>query len=101
MKHIYIAGKYRGKNEWQIRQNILAAEKAGAEIIKAGHIPIIPHRLFQHYHGVADQEWIMNACLSVLKKCDYIYPIPGWTESEGARKEMVFARGLGIKVLEL
>lgn len=32
MKTVYVAGKYRGANAWEIEQNIRAAEEAGLEI---------------------------------------------------------------------
>lgn len=41
----------------------------------------------------------MAYCLRRLRKCDYIYMLPDWEESRGARLEHQMAKWLNIKII--
>jgi hypothetical protein len=102
-KLVFISGKYRGKTEWEVRQNILEAEIYGA-IITEGLIgknlyPIIPHKNTAYFGGLRSDKYFLDGAIELLSRCDYIYMLPNWKESQGARKEYAYAKKHKIKIL--
>lgn len=87
---IYVAGPYTANSRSQVKKNIAMAEAIGEQILAAGHIPIIPHKItsfwdereaFKHWQN---QDWLHRFCLPLLDRCDGAFFIPGWELSEGA-----------------
>lgn len=104
MKLIYIAGPYTAEDIYSLRRNILRAEKAGREVFKAGHIPVIPHSIgdaldtgtdFKHFRPA---DWMQKLCLPLLKRCDGILLTQGWQNSKGARMEFEFAQNNNMPI---
>ena len=104
MKLIYIAGPYTTEDIYNLRRNIMRAEKAGREVFKRGHIPVIPHSLgdaldtgkdFKHFRH---QDWMHKLCLPLLSRCDGILLIDGWQQSKGARMEFEHAQNNNMPV---
>ena len=99
MKTVYIAGKYRGANAWEIEQNIRAAEEAGLQIAQAGACPVIPHTMYRFFQGTLPDQFWLDATLELVKRCDGILMIPGWESSGGAVAELAAAQEAGLFVL--
>lgn len=53
---VYVAGPYSGATREEIQQNINIAEAAGKGILKAGHTPLIPHRMAQQALSAAARQ---------------------------------------------
>lgn len=91
---VYVAGPY---TKGDVVLNVQVAIHAGEELIKAGHIPYIPH-LTHLWHFVVPHppEFWYEYDLYWLKKCDCLVRLPG--ESKGADNEVIVAKesGLGI-----
>ena len=98
IKLVYMAGAYRGKTEWEVRCNIIKAEKYAALIINHSNklFPIIPQKNTAHMGGLRENKYFLDGTMEMLKRCDYIYMIPGWANSEGAILELQEAIRLGI-----
>ena len=102
MKLVYIAGCYRAPTEWLVHQNILLAEKHASWIMKNHQdiYPIIPHKNSQGMGGLREDDYFLKGGLEILSKCDFIYLLPNWTKSEGAKIEWSFAKERGIARLK-
>jgi len=92
-KLIYVAGKYRDeRGEWYVESNIREAEALAQFIWINGGIAFCPHKNTEHWGGLLpDEEWIKGD-LEILSRCDAIYMLPNWHDSEGAKKEHAFAK---------
>jgi hypothetical protein len=94
---VYIAGPITlGDRTLNLRAAILAAD----EVLRAGHLPFIPH-LNDLWHLVCPhpaEDWYEwdNHWLSV---CNVLVRLPG--ESVGADNEVALAKSLGIMVCRL
>ena len=103
MKVIYIAGKYRAKTEWQLIENIRAAESAARRLWSEGWACICPHKNTSHFGGLFPDEekdyrtWI-EGDLEILRRCDAIYMLKNWQTSNGAKKELQLALLLGLEI---
>lgn len=98
MKNVYVAGRYRGKSEYEVTQNIRAAEDVGVALLRAGHVPWIPHKAFAYLGGAADDSVFLNADLWLMRKCDAVVVVPGWETSSGTKAEIAEAEKRGIPV---
>ena len=95
--YVYIAGPITlGDRTQNLRQAILA----GDEVLRAGHIPFIPH-LNDIWHLVcphpADDWYTMDEFW--IAKCDALIRLPG--ASVGADAEVELANKLGLLVSDL
>jgi hypothetical protein len=99
MKLIYIAGKFTGSNAWDIEQNIRHAEKESLFVWQLGHIGVCPHSMNRFFFGSFPEEFALEATLKIMKKCDAIYAIYGYTQSKGAIAETIEAARIGMPIL--
>lgn len=96
MKLIYVAGKFRGANAWEIAGHVHAAESAAMQIAELGGMPVVPHSLGQRMAGTLNEDFWLAGTLKLLSRCDGILLLPNWLESAGARAESAFAEKNGI-----
>ena len=94
---IYVAGKYRAKTEWELVCNIRHAEEVALKLWREGWVVICPHKNTQNFQGALPDEVWLDGCLEILKRCDAIYMLDYWWESEGAKAELQLALELGLK----
>ncbi len=102
MSVIYVAGPYSARSEEGVRENIDNACRAGFEILRRGHAPLIPHmnERFGTWHVNAfgedlTQEEYLAWDVQLLAWCDgllFLGPSPG------ANRERQFASERGIPV---
>jgi hypothetical protein len=96
-KLVYCAGCYSAPTREQIAANVAIAEEHGKQVLLAGHIPVIPHRLTAHweedsrFNHFSYNDWLERFCLPLLKNCHAIYLFHGWSKSSGAAREFEFA----------
>lgn len=101
---VYVAGPYTGTNAAAVERNLERASEAGREVLQAGLIPCIPHRITAHwdaYDSFKDwrhADWLEKFCYPLLSRCDMIYLYPGWDASLGARAEKLFCEQNRIPV---
>ena len=98
---IYVSGPYSADTLDGKLQNTQTAIDVGIELIRKGHVVIIPH--LSHYTDMRAQEkdidipwseW-MRQDLAILEKCDALYYI---APSRGADIELARAKELGLKI---
>jgi len=100
MKLIYVAGKYRANNAWEIDCNIHAARQFGVLVARQGAYPVIPHSNTSHFDGVAPDSFWLEGTLELLSRCDGAVFIGRWRESVGSIGEWRLAEQLDMPVLD-
>lgn len=98
MKIIYVAGPYRSETTDGVRRNIRAAEDRAADVVAAGHYPIVPHLCTGFMDGSAPDDQFLAGSLEAMKRCDEVWLVAGWETSKGTEIEVATALSLGIKV---
>jgi len=98
VKVVYVAGKFTVPTADLIEENIRRAEQVGAEVVRMGASPLIPHANTRNFVGTATPEFWYRATLALMLKCDAVLTVPGWEESVGAAEEVRVAVGEGIPV---
>lgn len=91
---VYIAGPYsRPDPVYNTHMAIQAADELAMNAI----VPYIPHlTLFWHYHSPKPYIWWLDYDMNWVDVCDAVLRLPG--ESEGADKEVEYARWVGKPV---
>lgn len=100
IKIVYVAGKFTGKNSWEIHRNVFHAESLGMAVADAGAMPLMPHANTAHFHGTVTDAFWYKGTLALLKRCDAMILVPGWEDSKGTRAEAEWARANGMPVFE-
>lgn len=99
MKKIYISGKMTGLSKEEIDINF---EKGRKEIEGAGHIAINPVDIepYNMNNLVRDEysEYVRGDCIE-LCKCDSIYMLNNWQDSNGAKIELRLAIDLNLEII--
>lgn len=98
MKVVYVAGPYRGKDNWEIEQNVRRAETLALEVWRLGAAAICPHANTRFFQNAAPDDVWLDGDLAILARCDAVLLTPDWERSSGARAEEAFARRAGIEV---
>ncbi len=95
MKVAYIAGPYRGPNEWPFTQNIRLAEQVALELWKMGYAVICPHKNTAYFGGACtDLTWLLGD-QEFVRRSDVVVMLPEWFWSAGASKEHSLAVDIG------
>ena len=96
---VYIAGPFRAKTQWGIMQNVRNAEDASLRLWKQGYAVICPHTMTQHFQNECPDDIWLKGCIELLKRCDAIYLVHGWRDSEGSIEELKIAKELGLTIM--
>ena len=94
---IYIAGKYSG----DVNANIAEARKWAIKLWEAGHAVICPHLNTAHMEidCKATYEDFLRGDFVMIARCDAVFMLPGWEQSDGAKQEHKHAWTNGIPVI--
>lgn len=98
MQVVYVAGPYRGKNNYSIHVNVFMAEALALEVWKMGAAAVCPHLNTEHFQGACPDEVWLNGDLEILSRCDAVIVVKGYEVSSGTRAEIAFAHEHGIPV---
>lgn len=99
MPVVYIAGKFRGANSWEMEQNIRKAEALSLEVWRAGMVALCPHCNTRFFQGAAPDEVWLKGDLELLRRSDVLLTVDNWEDSVGATAEVAFAQRLNIPVV--
>jgi hypothetical protein len=93
MTKVYIAGPVTGTDDYKIRFS-----EAEAQIRELGLEPVNP--VAPGLVEGASYKYYIDRGLKMLMESDVVLMLPGWTQSDGARLEEMYARICGIPVVE-
>jgi len=99
MRVVYLAGPFRGKDHWEIAENIRNAERLALEVWKMGAACLCPHANTAHFQNAAPDEVWLNGDLEMVLRCDAMLMTPDWQRSSGATTERSLAMQHRIPVL--
>lgn len=94
---IYVSGKYGG----DIATNIKAAEAVTVQLMRNGFDVFCPHKNtagFEQYTDLTYDRFI-EMDLNILERCDAIYMMQGWEDSNGAKIEKEYAEEIDLPVI--
>lgn len=100
MKVIYIAGKFRGANAWEVEQNIREAEAMAFNVANLGASFICPHTNTRFFDGTINDEFWLDATMELLRRCDAVMLVDNWQDSRGAQAEVAEAQRLQMPVFD-
>lgn len=92
MPLIYVAGPFRAETAWGIEQNIRVAESVGLKVARLGAVPVIPHSMYRFFQGTMPDDFWLNACLQLLRKCHAIVTVTNGQRSSGTLIELDAAK---------
>ena len=98
VKVVYVAGPYRGRDAWEVEQNIRRAEALALEAWRLGVAAICPHANTRYFQGAAADEVWLTGDLAILDRCDAVLLTEDWERSSGTRAEVEHARRRGLPV---
>lgn len=89
---IYISGRLRADTHTEIEANIRFAETVSLSLTKAGAAVHCPHTQQRAFYDAIGSDLFLEQDFAIIKRCDAIYMLHGWEESEGAMAELEVAR---------
>ena len=98
MKVIYVSGKYRADTPEGVDENIAKARAVAINLWKSGWAVICPHMNTAKMN--IDSDIILDGDIEILSRCDAVYMLDGWWESEGAVKEFMYAEKHDMDILQ-
>lgn len=93
---VYISGAITGVDSY-----LSTFKEVETSLIELGYEVINPAKILALLPSDTPYNTYMEMSYSMLKTCDYIYMMNGWTNSNGAKLELNFARKNKIKVLDI
>ena len=82
MRIIYVSGRYRAKSVNETFENIIHARREARRLWLQGWAVICPHTNSIFMDGLNDGErWLEGDC-EILRRCDAIFMLLGWEQSE-------------------
>ena len=97
---IFVSGAYRSKYGIIGRAvNIWKAYQVARRLVRQGYSCYIPHMNTALMDGLQSEDWFLEATLKMLPKCQIIYMMKGWENSEGAKMELLEADKRGMDII--
>lgn len=100
MKIVYVAGPFTARNNFDLNENILRAERLGRIVAGFGAMPLIPHANTRHFVGLETPRFWYEGTLELLRRSDAIALVDGWQRSTGAVAEHDEAQERGMPIFD-
>jgi hypothetical protein len=99
MKLIFVSGAYRAKDKIGVSKNIKLAREASKKLWQQGYAVICPHMNTAHFDGICPDDYFLDGDIEMMIRCDAVYLLKNWEESEGAREEHNIALSRGMEII--
>ncbi len=96
MRVVYIAGRYRGADAWEVERNIRKAEELAYAVAECGAMPLCPHTNTRFFNDTLDAQFWLDGTLELMRRCDAVMFTDDWQLSAGARGEHEEAERLNL-----
>lgn len=96
MKLIYVAGAFRASTSWKIEVNTRKAEEYALKIWKLGVTAVCPHTNSRFFQDEVPDDLFLHGYLELMSRCDAVFVVPGYENSEGTKAEIELADKLSI-----
>lgn len=91
---VYIAGKITGLPQEVYSMSFNQAEKGLKDL---GFDTINPIKIID---PTTPYEEALDECFNLIRNADVVYLMPNWVDSDGAKREYMYAQGLGKIILK-
>lgn len=98
LKVIYVAGKYRGKSEAEVFENIIHARREAIKLWQQNWAVICPHTNCMFMGSLISDKDFIKGDLEIVSRCDAIFMLKGFRQSIGAMVELKEAKRLGLGI---
>lgn len=95
MKVVCLLGPYRASTEFEVHQNIQAAERVALEVWKLGAVCICLHKNTAYFGGALPDETWLEGDFELIRRSDAVLMMDKWMFSIGARNERTLAFNIG------
>jgi hypothetical protein len=97
-KLIYLAGPYSATSRAKVLGNIQRAVEVASELRRVGYVVFVPHleSMFGE-DALNEDEWVQHG-IRLLEACEEVMVLPGWERSRGTKKEIEYAKRIGLPI---
>jgi hypothetical protein len=95
---IYICGPISADTQFDEYNNLYAGSSVARKLSRKGIPTISPHAYSQNVTYGLGWKQCLGLDISLLKKCNALFAMPGWKGSRGCRLEVGYAQSKGIPV---
>ena len=99
MRVIYVSGSYRNETIGGLFQNIIHARDSAIKLWQGNWVVICPHLNTFLMDGLCGDRVWLEGDLELLSRCDAIYMLNNYQDSQGALEELELAKKLGLEIL--
>ena len=94
---VYVSGPYTAPTPEQVAANVERARAAACQLMRLGYAVICPHTMTAGWEGEGiTYDQFVAADLEIVRRCDAILLLPGWSGSKGALAEYRMAVRAGV-----
>lgn len=98
MRLVYIAGPYTAPTRCAVAANVQRAREVADRVARAGAFAVCPHFLGDGIEDAGDAAFWYEGTLEVMRRCDAVVLVAGWSASKGAVREEMEAVERGMPV---
>jgi hypothetical protein len=99
---VYVSGKYSAKTRKGVEKNVELARQYATKIWDLGFTVICPHTNTDNFEKLCKNTKyndFMDGDLELLERSDILFMMPNWKDSEGAKKELEYAKHARNKII--
>jgi hypothetical protein len=86
-KVIYVSGEFGHGDGIEREQKIEKIKEASDVIWERGFVPLFPYFAVSGKSSNFSFDEVLDSCLDLVGRCDAMYMLPGWSNSERAQRE--------------
>ena len=95
---IFIIGSYFGETTGEIQKNINRAQQAGIELMKKGHLPLVPQSMYAWWEHEIQKPLIMKTIFDWIRNSDAVFVLNLGAEGSGTAQAVDVAMESGLVI---